>query len=183
MRSAFRIQRPLLVGILVLALACDAKKKPGSKVKAPCEDATTVQLLIKRARKLTTGGDQGAALRCLEVGSRRFEASGDVWEDYGALSEDMGMRHEALEMLERAITLKPSLGLAALRLGNIYAALNDDDRAIRFFKKASKSRPDSPVPYNNIGLAHMRNGRTQEAMDIFKRGMGVYTKEGGVLEV
>jgi len=147
----------------VLALACDAKKKQGGAAPASraagerCEAAKTAQQLIKRARKL----DREAAIGCLEAGSRRFETSGELWEEYGALSDDMGMRHEALEMLERALALKPTLGLAALRLGNIYASLSDDDRAIQFFKKARKARPDSPVPYNNIGLAHMRHGRMQ----------------------
>ena len=163
--------RQLLVVVLVLVL-CDAKKRAasGGKVLA-CEDAKSAKDLVKKARKLTSGGDPGTALRCLEVGTRRFEQSGEVWEELGALSDDMGMKHEALEMLERAIALKPTLGLAALRLGNIYSTLNDDDRAITFFKKASKARPDSPVPYNNIGLAHMRKGRTQEALETFKRGM------------
>jgi protein O-GlcNAc transferase len=166
--------RVLLVSALLLALAgCDAKKKgaPGGPRRAACADAESAAQLIKRARKLAARGEREAALRCLEAGSRRYEASGEVWEEYGALTEDMGMSHEALELLERAIALKPTLGLAALRLGNIYAALNDDDRAIRFFKKASKARPDSPVPHNNIGLAHMRNGRTQEALAAFRRGM------------
>jgi len=163
--------RQLLVVVLVLVL-CDAKKRAasGGKVLA-CEDAKSAKDLVKKARKLTSGGDPGTALRCLEVGTRRFEQSGEVWEECGALSDDMGMKHEALEMLERAIALKPTLGLAALRLGNIYSTLNDDDRAITFFKKASKARPDSPVPYNNIGLAHMRKGRMQEALETFKRGM------------
>ena len=167
--------RALLVAAVLLALAgCDAKKRGapgGAGSAAACADGKSAAQLIKRARKLVARGEHAGALRCLEAGSRRFEASGEVWEEYGALAEDMGMRHEALEMLERAILLKPSLGLAALRLGNIYAALNDDARAVRFFKKASKARPDSPVPHNNIGLAHMRNGRTQEALAAFRRGM------------
>lgn len=163
MRALHAQGRGLLLAVVVLAFACDAKKKKSDVAgkSGECADAKTVQQLLKRARKLTSQGKSRAAARCLEVGSRRFEASGEVWEEYGALSDDMGMRHEALEMLERALTLKPTLGLAALRLGNIYASHNDDDRAIRFFKKARKARPDSPVPYNNIGLAHMRHGKRQ----------------------
>ena len=155
--------RGLLLAVVVLALACDAKKKRGDAAgkSGGCEDAKSAQQLIKRARKLTSHGENGAAVRCLEAGSRHFESSGEVWEEYGALSDDMGMRHEALERLERALALKPTLGLAALRLGNIYASHQDDDRAIQFFRKARKARPDSPVPYNNIGLAHMRHGRRQ----------------------
>jgi tetratricopeptide (TPR) repeat protein len=171
--TAVVASRRILVAVLVLALACDARKKrvASPQRKAGCEDVKTASQLIKRARKLQAGGRPDAALGCLEVGSRRFEEVGEVWEEYGAMTEDMGMQSEALEMLERAMSLKPTLGLAALRLGNIYASHNDDARAITFFEKASKARPDSPVPYNNIGLAHMRLGRTQEALDVFHEGL------------
>ena len=136
----------------------------------PCKSAKSAAQLIKRARKLRSG-DPEAALACLEVGAHRFAQSGELWEEHGALLEDMGKPHDALEMFERAIALSPSLGLAALRLGNIYASHQDDARAIELFQKASKARPDSPVPYNNIGLAHMRNGRVKEAHEIFRRGL------------
>ena len=70
----------------------------------PCKSAKSAAQLIKRARKLRSG-DPEAALACLEVGAHRFAQSGELWEEHGALLEDMGKPHDALEMFERAIAM------------------------------------------------------------------------------
>ena len=64
---ALRAQgRGLLLAVVVLAFACDAKKKRSEVAgkSGECEDAKTVQQLIKRARKLTSQGYHSPAVTC-----------------------------------------------------------------------------------------------------------------------
>ena len=72
-----------------------------------------------------------------------------------------------------ALELDPEFALASLRLGNWHAARGEDEEAIRYFRRTSEIRPDSPVPYNNVGLALMRMGDKGAALEAFEAGLAL----------
>ena len=73
-----------------------------------------------------------------------------------------------------ALELDPEFALASLRLGNWHAARGEDEEAIRYFRRTSEIRPDSPVPYNNVGLALMRMGDKGAALEAFEAGLALF---------
>lgn len=57
--------------------------------------------------------------------------------------KSIGNLNEAINLYSKCLSVKPESGIAAYELGNIYAALNDLDKAMDFFTKAYVSDPEN----------------------------------------
>ena len=58
-------------------------------------------------------------------------------------------------------------------LGNLYSAAGMNDRAIEYYEAAAGKAPDEAAFYNNIGICHVEEGRTEEAIAAFERAIAV----------
>jgi Flp pilus assembly protein TadD len=83
----------------------------------------------------------------------------------------MGSNAAALSACFEALEKRPSDSLTNLRLGNLHSRAGNNSGAVVFFQTAIKSRPDSPIPRNNLALALQALGRKEEAMQVFEKAM------------
>lgn len=171
-------RRILLFFSVVVFLLCsngEAKKKAGGK--GSCSNAKSAEQLVKSSRKLQKQGSLQSAFDCLQDGAETFPESASIWEELGTAAEELGHLEVAKRAFSRALDLDGMRGLAALKLGNMLATGGEDSRAIDLFQQAGRARPDSPIPYNNIGLALMRLGRLEEAQRVFLQGLDSTAEE------
>ncbi|HEX4231377.1 MAG TPA: carboxypeptidase regulatory-like domain-containing protein [Bryobacteraceae bacterium] len=70
-------------------------------------------------------------------------------------------------LLEKAIRLDPTLGVASLELGIVLAGANDLPDAIASYRKAIKADPDLAQAHYRLGQAYKRAGQAEEARQQF----------------
>jgi len=61
---------------------------------------------------------------------------------------------KAIELFEKAISIKPDMVEAYINLGICYGAKNDRQKQIFYLEEAAKLKPDMPDIYFNLGLAY-----------------------------
>jgi tetratricopeptide (TPR) repeat protein len=77
---------------------------------------------------------------------------------------------QALQAVEKALSLEPDLAYAHLALGHYYNFIRRDyARAIEEFLKALPEHPNDPYLFMGIGLVQMRQGRFDDAIGNFQR--------------
>jgi tetratricopeptide (TPR) repeat protein len=95
----------------------------------------------------------------------------DALHMLGVLAFQTGQNAAAVELISRAIAIKPdtaayhsNLGLAAKDLGRL-------DHAANCFRKATMLTPNAPEPHNNLGIVFTALGRWQEALACSNRAL------------
>jgi tetratricopeptide (TPR) repeat protein len=77
---------------------------------------------------------------------------------------DMGMNlDEAMDLIRKAVDLRPSDGYIVDSLGWAYYRLGKFDDAVRELERAVSLKPDDPVLNDHLGDAYWRDGRRLEA--------------------
>ena len=77
---------------------------------------------------------------------------------------DMGMNlDEAMDLIRKAVDLRPSDGYIVDSLGWAYYKLGKFDDAVRELERAVSLKPDDPVLNDHLGDAYWRGGRRLEA--------------------
>jgi tetratricopeptide (TPR) repeat protein len=82
---------------------------------------------------------------------------GYTWIDKGLNLE------EALEMVRKAVSLRPQDGDITDSLGWAYYRLGDYDQAVKYLERAVELRPEEPVIHDHLGDAYWKVGRKREA--------------------
>ncbi len=90
---------------------------------------------------------------------------------------------EAGDSLVRAAFLSSSGNLHDIRYGVLYRAFtnlgiicgyqNQNEKAIVFFKQASKLNPGNPQPYLNLGMSYINLGMLNEAQKYLEKGIAI----------
>lgn len=81
---------------------------------------------------------------------------------YSWVDKNMNL-HEALEMIQRAVDLRPSDGYIVDSLGWAYYKLGRFEDAVRELERAVSLKPEDPVLNDHLGDAYWRVGRRLEA--------------------
>jgi tetratricopeptide (TPR) repeat protein len=82
-----------------------------------------------------------------------------------------GRLHDALDQLQRAVTLAPASDFAHERLGLVLESLGRNPDAITEFERAITLRGDQPAYYTRLATALSRQGREKEAAAAFARAV------------
>ena len=89
----------------------------------------------------------------------------------GLLNEITGQYGRALEDYQRVQDIDPGNVSALLRLARIYDAQNLPDKAIENCRKAIKLEPDTPLPYQQLGLLYYYHGKYLSAAEQFQKAV------------
>jgi Flp pilus assembly protein TadD len=81
---------------------------------------------------------------------------------YSWVDKNMNLE-EALEMIQKAVELRPSDGYIVDSLGWAYYKLGRFEDAVRELERAVSLRPEDPVLNDHLGDAYWRVGRRLEA--------------------
>ena len=150
-------------------------------VATKCMDLEFPEEMIADALQLAAQGRGEEGLECLRRGANLDPPPefAEYFDALATLEEQNGDADAAREALEHALKLEPEYAFAILRLGNWYGARGQDEEAIAYFQRTSEIRPDSPVPYNNLGLAHMRLKDKVAAIETFEEGLRIAQEPQG----
>lgn len=74
----------------------------------------------------------------------------------------------ALEKQEQAMNIEPNAPHVFQEMGLLYRTRSEDDKASSFFQKAIELTPTWITPYYNLREIYSKQGKNQEAYDLFK---------------
>ena len=89
----------------------------------------------------------------------------------GVAAYQGGNNKQAVENIERAITINSSVSFYHNNLGNAFMSLNGNDKALQCFKEALRLMPDNVEAINNMGNALRNKGRNKEALDQYRKAV------------
>jgi tetratricopeptide (TPR) repeat protein len=77
-----------------------------------------------------------------------------------------------IEEMQTALRLNPkAVDYVHYNLGETYAELKQNDKALAHFEEYARTHPGDPRVYNDIGLIKLERKETKEAVQLFKRGL------------
>jgi tetratricopeptide (TPR) repeat protein len=94
-----------------------------------------------------------------------------VYNNRGIAYHRLGLYQNALDDLNKAISMKPDYADAYSNRGIVYSNLNRNELALEDFNKAVQLKPDYADLYNNRGVAYAKLGHYQTAIDDFSKAI------------
>jgi tetratricopeptide (TPR) repeat protein len=123
------------------------------------------------ARSLHESGQFEPAARLYEEVLAREEENVDALHLLGVLYHQKGQPDRAVELIGRAVALRPSIPILHVNLAEAYRARRQFDRAAGCCRTALRLSPEFPEALCNLGLALQGLGRNLEAADAFSRAL------------
>lgn len=140
------------------------------------------------ARKFRDG-DIPAARRELDTATLYFIQAVKSWPNYmvavdaqNEALEARGKYDAALAVTERVAGNNRGISDHFVVLGNEYRERGDLDNALRCYKLALSTSPDSARAYSAMGELYLRAGNRELAMDAFRRAYELDDQEPGVAD-
>ncbi len=90
---------------------------------------------------------------------------------FGVLQHQQGDHTRAVDLIGRAVALRPNVAAFHANLAEAYRSLGRFDRAVGCCRTAIQLQPDFPEAFSNLGLALQALGRRSEAIDCFRRAL------------
>ncbi|HVS37160.1 MAG TPA: tetratricopeptide repeat protein [Gemmataceae bacterium] len=95
----------------------------------------------------------------------------DALHLFGVLNHQQGNQTQALELIGRAVALRPNYPAFHANLAEVYRALGQFERAAGSCRAALRLLPDYPEALCNLGLALQGLGRHAEAVEQFRAAL------------
>ncbi|MGD0464615.1 MAG: tetratricopeptide repeat protein [Tepidisphaeraceae bacterium] len=89
----------------------------------------------------------------------------------GAVLSQRGRHAEGLDLIDRALAIRPEAADYHANRGLVLASLGRTDEAVAAYRKSLSLRPDAPVALYNLGNALQKLDQTDEAMDCYTRAL------------
>ncbi len=89
----------------------------------------------------------------------------------GAVLSQRGRHAEGLDLIDRALALRPNAADYHANRGLVLASLGRNDEAVVAYRKSLSLRPDAPVTLYNLGNAYQKLDQTDEAIDCYTRAL------------
>lgn len=103
---------------------------------------------------------------------KEYPANFDVLNLLGVLYFQAKKYDESILYITEAIKIKPSV-ISYNNLAQIYAIINDIDKAIWAYQKAIELNPDNAETYNKLGLIFRGENRVNEAIICYKKALAI----------
>ena len=117
------------------------------------------------------------AERILQEAFSQHPDDPNLLNSLGYLYADQGIHlEEAVSLLERAMRQDPTNGAYMDSLGWVYFKLNHPEDALNLLEQAAVRLPDQEV-FEHLGEVYLKLGKEQEALSVWKKGMGLETKD------
>ncbi len=85
---------------------------------------------------------------------------------------DRGIQlEEALELVQKAMALKPRMGYITDSLGWVYFKLGDYERAVTELEKANELTPDDPFITEHLADSYFKLSRIEKAVELYKKAL------------
>ncbi|XP_068133728.1 protein O-mannosyl-transferase TMTC1 isoform X2 [Hyperolius riggenbachi] len=120
--------------------------------------------------------DQKRFLEAEEVyqtGIKNCPDSSDLQNNYGVFLVDIGAAQKAVSHYHQALHLRPHHHVAMLNLGRLYRSLNQNNEAVKWYKKALQISKDIDV-IAPLGALYYNTGKHDEALNLYKEAVEVH---------
>jgi tetratricopeptide (TPR) repeat protein len=132
---------------------------------------TSSKELFLQAAELHTAGRLEAADATLAKLLSREPSNAAAWHLQGVIALQRGEPTRAVELINRALVLRPSVPGFHVTLADAYRQLGELRRAAGCSRTALKLCPDSPEALGSLGVSLQGLGRLDEAVDCFGRAL------------
>jgi len=130
-----------------------------------------MQDILASAIALHQAGELGSAALLYQQVLAREQENADALHLIGVLRHQEGDHTRAVELISRAVALKPNVPEFHANLAEAYRALGKFDRSAGCCRAALRLWPQYPEALCNLGLALQGLGRQSEAADNFRRAL------------
>ncbi len=120
------------------------------------------------AVRMHQSGDLMAAARLYESILGRDAVHADALHLLGLARHQQGESRLAVDLISRAVALRPAAAVFRATLGEAYRALGQFDRAVSCCRAALELGLNDPAVHNNLGIALHALGRPAEAAEAFR---------------
>jgi tetratricopeptide (TPR) repeat protein len=127
--------------------------------------------VLTTALELHEAGQLGPAARLYQRVLSREQENADALHLLGVLHHQQGNHARAVELIRRAVTLRPNVPGFHANLAEAYRALGQPERAAGCCRTALRLWPDYPEALCNLGLALQGLGRLAEAVEHFRHAL------------
>jgi tetratricopeptide (TPR) repeat protein len=91
----------------------------------------------------------------------------------GVVAYQQGDPHRAIELIGRAIAVRPDAAAFHANLAEAYRAAGQPERAVACCRTALELQPDSPEAANNLGMALLAQGDAAAAVEQFEAALRI----------
>jgi tetratricopeptide (TPR) repeat protein len=154
-----------------------------------------MQNVLTTAIEMHQTGQLGSAAQLYQKVLAQEQENADALHLLGVLRHQQGDHARAVELIRRAVALRPSVPAFHANLAEAYRAGGQFDRAAGSCRMALRLWPDYPEALGNLGLALQGLGRLDEAAEKFRHalrlqpnaaalhnGLGTVLREQGQLD-
>jgi arylsulfatase A-like enzyme/Flp pilus assembly protein TadD len=106
----------------------------------------------------------------------QMEHDPEIWNYLGLAYSNTGNLEEALNALEKALSIDDEFAFAYRNIGNVYLSVfqhskskDNLEKSIQNYKRAVELEPDYGAAYNSLGVAYKEAGQTDEAIPCWER--------------
>jgi tetratricopeptide (TPR) repeat protein len=140
--------------------------RPGD-TNGAAANAEALNSMVARGYQLNRSGDTVKAESLYHVAANNL---------LGLLCLQAGRTDEAIELIEKALSISPDDAQAHSNLGIAYRNLNQLQKAAEHFHASIRLAPKKPGPFNNLGGVYMVLGHFQGAAMCFKQALAIQLK-------
>jgi tetratricopeptide (TPR) repeat protein len=116
-------------------------------------------------------------LMAIENNPNFFPAISNLGVEYGR----KGRIDKQIPLLEKTLALAPLFPITYVQLGEAYAKLVDDKKAIRFIEEAIHMQPDFTESYYSLAWLHLMQGNLEQAYEVASTGLKYTPEDPGLL--
>ena len=127
------------------------------------------QLYIQAAYVYSFEQDYPKYLTILNKIAEKYPKEKWVYISLGSYFRQRMQFEDALEYIQKALTLDPEYGNAYNNLAYTYLEMKDYDKALESFQKYAALEPENPNIYDSMGELYYRQGNYEQATINFKK--------------
>ena len=154
------------------ATACRARATPAPAGVASPADA--VRQYLQPAPELPMEGEEPPA----EVRADAEGRDAEYWIEQGEAHVRQGRVEDAIDSLQRAISLDLPRFRAWFRIGALFHAIGRVGEAEGAFRRATELNPEEAKGWYNLGVCLAEQGRREAARECFQRALGLQRRFG-----
>lgn len=126
---------------------------------------------------------EGEWVQCLTLAqkiTREFPEEGLAWKLLGSLYQQQDHLTAAAEAFLQASKYLKKDAEVLYNLANVYAQLQDDAQAIKYYRQTLKLNPAFSQAYANWASVLKQTGKLKEAEKVLRRGLNIHQQDGRV---
>src|SRR6516165_4003563 len=130
-----------------------------------------MQDVLSAAIEMHRSGQLGPASQLYQRVLAREQENAEALHLFGVLHHQQGNHSRAVELIGRAVALRPNSPIFHANLAEAYRALGDLERAVGCCRAALAIWPDYPEALCNLGAALQALGQLDEAITGLSRAL------------